>query len=86
MGYVTSATEYSSGDTDGVFDSANNLFVKEFTGSYNATPNPASYVLPEVPAGLVRITWRTEVENFAGANNNTVWLYIDNVKVRIKSN
>ena len=86
VGYVTSDTEYSSGDTDGVFDSANNLFVKEFTGSYNATPNPASYVLPEVPAGLVRITWRTEAEDFAGANNNTVWLYIDNVKVRIKSN
>lgn len=86
LGYVTSTNAYSSGSTDGVFEDANSFYLKEYTGSYNDTPNTGDYVLSNVPVGLVRITWRTYVESKAGASNTTCWFYIDNVKVRIKSN
>ena len=86
LGYVTSTDAYSSSSTDGVFEDANSFYLKEYTGSYNDTPNTGDYVLSNVPAGLVRITWRTYVESKAGASNTTCWFYIDNVKVRIKSN
>ncbi|MGN0190085.1 MAG: hypothetical protein ACI39U_00365 [Candidatus Cryptobacteroides sp.] len=84
IGYVTSDTAYSSGSTTGTYSS--DFYIKEYTGSYESTPNSATYVLPSVPEGLVRISWRSVIEHKAGASNTTCWLYIDNVKVRIKSN
>ena len=82
-GFVTSTEGYKSGDTDGTFDSANQRYVFEKTGSYDSTPNTDTYYLNNVPTGTVRITWRTEVQHQAGTNNTTCWLYIDNVKVQI---
>lgn len=86
IGYVTSNEAYGSGSTAGVYESGNSFNTNEKTGSYDSTPNSASFVLRDVPSGLVRISWRAEVEDHAGANNTTDWLYIDNIKVRIKSN
>lgn len=87
IGYVTEAGGLSSGSGTGTFDRSLNTFnTHEKTGSYNNTPNSVTFVLSNVPAGLVRISWKAEVENHAGANNTTDWLYIDNIKVRIKSN
>ena len=83
VGYVTSTEGYKSGDTDGTFDSANQRYVFEKTGSYDSTPNTDTYYINNVPTGTVRITWRTEVQHQAGTNNTTCWLYIDNVKVQI---
>lgn len=85
IGYITSKTVYSSSDKDGVFDrTANHFYVHEHSGSYTETPNKAVYVLRDVPVtDVIRISWRTESENQAGANNTTSWLYIDNVKIKI---
>lgn len=86
IGYITTTTNYKSGDTNGTFESGNSFYVKEYTGSYTNTPNNDSYVIHGVPAnGLLRVTWRTEVEHQAGTTNTTAWLYIDNVKVKIAS-
>lgn len=86
IGYVTSNTAYDSGDTTGTFEDANSFEINEKTGSWTSTPNKANFTLPNVPAGLVRITWRTNTLYNASLTNTTCWLYIDNVKVRIKSN
>ena len=85
IGYVTSLSAYKSGSTAGVFDRDKNTFyIKESDGSYTNTPHHAEYFI-SVGQGVspVRISWRTEVEHMAGMNNNTVWLYIDNVKVEV---
>lgn len=84
IGYVTGTGGYNSGATDGTFESDNSFYVKEYTGTYDNTPNNDSYVIHSAPSGgTVRISWRTEVEHQAGTTNTTAWLYIDNVKVRI---
>lgn len=85
IGYVTSTEGYKSGDTTGEFESGNSFYVKEYTGSYTSTPNTASYTIHSAPAGgIFRLTLRTEIESQAGTNNTTDWLYIDNVKIKIK--
>ncbi len=83
VGYVTSTEGYKSGSTTGTFESDNQRYVFEKTGSYDSTPNTETYYLSNIPTGTVRITWRTEVQHQAGTNNTTCWLYIDNVKVQI---
>ncbi|MGM9735555.1 MAG: hypothetical protein ACI3ZL_04015 [Candidatus Cryptobacteroides sp.] len=83
VGYVTSSDAYSSGSTTGTFEDGNSFYTKQYDGSYDNTPYNDEYVLHSVPAGLVRITWRSEVEHKAGATNTTAWCYIDNVKVQI---
>ena len=85
VGYVTSSEGYKSGDTSGTFESGNSFYVKEYSGSYTSTPNKASYTIHGAPAGgIFRLTLRTEIESQAGTNNTTDWLYIDNVKIKIK--
>ena len=83
VGYVTSTEGYKSGDTDGVYESANSTYIKEYSGSFTNMPYTETYILSNVPTGTVRISWRSEVENDAGLHNTTCWLYIDNVKVQI---
>ena len=83
VGYVTSTTAYKSGDEDGVFESANSFDLHETGGSYDSTPNNDTFILNDVPAGTVRITWRTTPHSDSGLTNTTCWLYIDNVKVQI---
>ena len=86
IGYVTSTKGYKSGDTDGVYDRTNNTFyAKEYTGSWDNTPNDTDYTLSNIPANtLIRISWRTEIEHQAGTTNTTCWLYLDNIKVTIE--
>lgn len=83
VGYVTSTKAFESGDTDGVFESTNKWYFKEYSGSYDSVPNNDTFILHSVPAGLVRISWRSEVEHNSNGTYTTCWLYIDNVKVQI---
>ena len=81
VGYVQSDKAFKSGDDDGKFDAG--TYMHDKTGSYDSTPYNDSFILTDVPTGMVRISWRTEIENNAGLTNTTCWLYIDNVKVQI---
>lgn len=86
VGYITTSKNYESGDSDGIFDRKNNTFyTKEYSGSYDNTPNDTDYIIKGIPAGTspVRITWHTEIEHQAGTTNTTAWLYLDNIKVTI---
>lgn len=86
VGYTTASTAYKSGDTDGEYESGNNFYLKEYTGSYTSLPNHAEYVLHNVNGSLIRLAIRTEIEHKAGTTNTTCWLYIDNVKITINNN
>ncbi|MDY4482084.1 MAG: fimbrillin family protein [Candidatus Cryptobacteroides sp.] len=86
VGYVTTSAALSSGNKEGIFDSANSFQTNEKTGSWTSTPNNSVITLTNVPTGVVRISWRTTPFHREGFSNTTCWLYIDNVKVRIKSN
>ena len=81
VGYVQSDKAFKSGDDDGKFDAG--TYMHDKTVSYDSTPYNDSFILTDVPTGMVRISWRTEIENNAGLTNTTCWLYIDNVKVQI---
>lgn len=84
VGYVTSTEAYKGGDDDGVFESANSRFIKDYSGSYTNIPyTDETFKLSNVPAGTVRISWRSETESDSNLHNTTCWLYIDNVKVQI---
>jgi len=82
IGYITTTDNYKSGDKDGTYQ--HSFYIKEYSGSYDSTPNNDSFILQNVPAGnVVRISWRTVIESQAGTTNTTAWFYIDNVKVTI---
>ena len=81
FGYITTSGNLKSGDDTGTFTS--NFDINETTGSYDNINHTADVVLSDVTAPL-RLSWRTVPETNWGANNNTCWLYIDNIKVRIK--
>jgi hypothetical protein len=81
VGYVTSASGYKSGDETGTYGEG--TYIHDKSGSYDNTPYNDTFVLPNVPTGLVRISWRTVIEHNAGLTNTTCWFYIDNVKVQI---
>ena len=83
VGYVTSADGYKSGSDSGTFEEGNKFYINDHGGSYTNLPYDQKYVLSNIPEGIVRITWRTEIESNAGLTNTTCWLYIDNVKVQI---
>jgi len=86
IGYITTTSNYKSGDDDGTYESDNSFYVKEYSGSYDSTPNNDTYILHNVPAtNVVRITWRTTIEDQAGLTNTTAWLYIDNIKIKISN-
>lgn len=89
MGYVTSDTEYASGASDGVFSQSFYVSSDDTAtdGSYENLSKSASYVLPSVESGhsVVRISWRTVIDNLAGTHNTTDWLYLDNVKVVVSN-
>ncbi|MCQ2166046.1 MAG: fimbrillin family protein [Bacteroidales bacterium] len=83
VGYVRKAQGYSGNSTTGTFGDEN--VINETDGSWTYLPNRMNVEmqLPAVDSDnpVNRISIRAEVENHAGANNNTNWLYIDNVKV-----
>jgi len=83
VGYVTSTSAYKSSDTTGEYPEQFTASAQD--GSYDSTPNKASYTL-SIPAGSsIRISWRNDPEEHKDfASNTTSWLYIDNIKVKIK--
>lgn len=84
LGYITTTSNYKSGDTNGTYEYE--FYVKEYTGSYTNVPNNDSWVLHNIPAGdVVRISWRSIVEDQPGTTNTTAWLYLDNIKVTISN-
>lgn len=86
VGYVTSTEAYKSGDSTGTFLDENTFYIKEYTGSYTNLPHTTTMTLTDIPAGSEnRITWRTVVEHQAGTTSTTVWLYLDNIKVKVAS-
>jgi len=82
IGYITTTQNYKSGDKTGTYEY--NFYIKEYSGSYDNTPNSDIFILHDIPSSnVLRISWRTMVESQAGTTNTTAWLYIDNVKVKI---
>ncbi len=81
FGYITTSKNLKSGDDTGTFPSS--FDINETTGSYTNINHTANATLSEVGAPL-RLSWRTVPETNWGANNNTCWLYLDNIKVKIK--
>ena len=80
IGYITTEESLKSGDDTGVYPASNTS--DETGGSYLNVNKQYSVTLDNVSAPL-RLSWRTTPENKAGLNNNTCWLYIDNIKVKI---
>ena len=84
VGYVTDTAKYSSGDGTGTFEGGENSFyVKENTGSYDNLPNNRTITIQIPAASIIRVTWRSVIDNDWGANNTTDWLFLDNIKIKI---
>lgn len=82
VGYVTSTKMYDNGSKTGTYNYSFNI--NETSGSFTSITHHDDVLIQNMPAGSQnRISWRAEVENHAGANNNTDWLYLDNVKVQV---
>ena len=70
-------------------DNSSGTFVKEFTlkednaATWNNVPHKNYDFTCSGCNNTTRIVWRTYPEYYAGASNNTCWLYIDNVRVSI---
>ena len=71
---------YKRQDDTGVYPAS--YTSDETGGSYLNVNKQYSVTLDNVSAPL-RLSWRTTPENKVGLNNNTCWLYIDNIKVKI---
>lgn len=85
VGYITTPDALKSGDDQGVFPV--DFTINETTGSYTNIDHGYSAVLNEVKNEAdapLRLSWRTTPEHKAGTSNNTCWLYMDNIKVKIK--
>ncbi len=53
-------------------------------GSYDNITNTQTIISMSGCSSISRLSWRTENEHNSDAGNNTVWFYIDNVKVKLK--
>lgn len=80
VGYINTSSNLKSGDATGTFPYSFEL--NETTGTYTNIDHTFTDVLSDVSAPI-RISWRTVPQTNWGVNNNTCWLYIDNVKVKI---
>ncbi len=80
IGYISTYDNLKSGDDTGTFP--HSFDINETTGSYTNINHNGTYALESVSAPI-RLSWRTVPETNWGANNNTCWLYIDNIKVKI---
>ncbi len=83
IGYTKESTAFSSGTTTGNFSDGITFNTNDKNTDWT-TPNHAVYTMSMDEGTLHRICWRTEVENHAGANNTTCWLYLDNIVVKVK--
>ena len=69
---------------DGVYDESNYISISsdENSGSYTNLPYTSTYSLSNI-GNTTRLSWASVVNHATGANNNTNWFYIDNVRVQI---
>ncbi len=81
LGYITTSTNYASGDDTGTWTT--DFSVNETTGSYSNINHLSQSTLTDVQAPL-RLSWRTITPTYSATTNSTCWLYIDNIKVKIK--
>ena len=81
VGYITTDKSLKSGDSTG--DYPVSYTSDETGGSYTNVNHTYNAVLADIKAPI-RLSWRTMPESKAGLNNSTCWLYIDNIKVKIK--
>ena len=85
-GCTTDRSALKSGDDTGTFKSE--FFIdaddNRNNGNYDTVTYSRSFEIADCTSGT-RISWRTQTESNAGLNNNTCWLYIDNVRVSIDS-
>lgn len=81
LGSITTSDALKSGDGTGNFQVE--FTVNETSGSYTNVNHTYSTELTSLTAPF-RLSWRTTPEHKAGTSNNTCWLYIDNIKVKIK--
>lgn len=83
LGYVTDNTGYSS--SNNTMEKVSEFLIpsSELNGSYTNLPNKDESFEIEECRNNFRLTWRTYPEYNAGVNNNTCWLYLDNIRVSI---
>ena len=81
FGYINTLANLKSGDETGNFPIS--FDINETTGSYTNINHRENIILTGVE-DPIRLSWRTMPEDKQGFNNNTCWLYIDNIKVKIK--
>lgn len=81
-GRTTDASALSSGNETGTFESEFNIN-EDNNGSWNNLPHKNRSYSFSGCTSVTRLSWRTRPDYYAGASNNTCWLYIDNVRVSI---
>ncbi len=87
FGYTDTTADhvFKSDAEDGTFDNSDQYTISasENDGSYTQIGHSRTHTLSGC-SNVSRLTWRLEVEHNAELNNNTCWLYLDNIKVSIK--
>ena len=81
LGYITTDKNLKSGDTTGEYP--NFFSINETTGSYTNINHLSQTTLTDVQKPL-RLSWRAVPQKVVDTSNSTCWLYIDNIKVKIK--
>ena len=81
LGYITTDKNLKSGDTTGEYP--NFFSINETTGSYTNINHLSQTTLIDVQKPL-RLSWRAVPQKVVDTSNSTCWLYIDNIKVKIK--
>ena len=84
VGYITTTSNYKSNSTEGTYPLSFHIDAADCDGNdggYSSTSNSYSKTFSAPVTDILRISWRTEIDHKAGTNNNTDWLYVDNVKV-----
>ena len=93
FGYITTSSNLKSGDSTGTYSETDFSPLNETSGSYSNINHLCQTTLADVQAPL-RLSWRTVTNSVSGgsiwetpiisASNSTCWLYIDNIRVKIK--
>ncbi len=84
VGYITTTSNYKSNSTEGTYPLSFHIDAADCDGNdggYSSTSNSYNKTFTAPVTDILRISWRTAVDHKAGTNNNTDWLYVDNVKV-----
>ena len=87
LGYIKDSSVHNSGST--TITEVSNFTIKELApsggqdaGYTHITHTDGNFQIPDCDKET-RMTWRTTIEHKAGADNNTCWFYLDNIKVSI---